>query len=103
MNALRLAKMTTEASPSALLEYSLYGLPLQAQQVYQVMIMLPIGDLVILVLRNLIGIQTLRTFTSVLIALAYRESHDGCGLLLFSTIMVLGLPLRSSLEDCKLL
>lgn len=43
MNALRLAKMTTENSPSALLEYSLYGLPLQAQQVYQVMIMIPIG------------------------------------------------------------
>ena len=102
MNALRLARMTTEATPSALLEYSLYGLPLQAQQVYQVMIMIPIGVLVILVLRNLIGIQTLGTFTPVLIALAFRETQVGWGILLFTVITVLGLSLRSYLEHLKL-
>ncbi|WP_193075374.1 inactive transglutaminase family protein [Pseudomonas sp. FME51] len=102
MNALRLAKMTTENSPSALLEYSLYGLPLQAQQVYQVMIMIPIGVLVILVLRNLIGIQTLGTFTPVLIALAFRETQVGWGILLFTLITALGLSLRSYLEHLKL-
>src|SRR5690606_13172273 len=102
MNALRLAKMTTEASPSALLEYSLYGLPLQAQQVYQVMIMIPIGVLVILVLRNLIGIQTLGTFTPVLIALAFRETQVGWGIVLFTLITALGLSLRSYLEHLKL-
>ncbi len=102
MNALRLAKMTTENSPSALLEYSLYGLPLQAQQVYQVMIMIPIGVLVILVLRNLIGIQTLGTFTPVLIALAFRETQVGWGIALFTLITALGLSLRSYLEHLKL-
>ena len=102
MNALRLATMTTEANPSALLEYSLYGLPLQAQQVYQVMVMIPIGVLVILVLRNLIGIQTLGTFTPVLIALAFRETQVGWGILLFTLITALGLSLRSYLEHLKL-
>ena len=102
MNALRLAKMTTENNPSALLEYSLYGLPLQAQQVYQVMIMIPIGVLVILVLRNLIGIQTLGTFTPVLIALAFRETQVGWGIVLFTLITALGLSLRSYLEHLKL-
>ena len=102
MNALRLAQMTTDSNASPLLEYSLYGLPLQAQQVYQVMIMIPIGVLVILVLRNLIGIQTLGTFTPVLIALAFRETQVGWGIMLFTLITVLGLSVRSYLEHLKL-
>ena len=102
MNALRLAQMTTDNSPNALLEYSLYGLPLHAQQVYRVMIMIPIGVLVILVLRNLIGIQTLGTFTPVLISLAFRETQVGWGIALFTLITALGLSLRSYLEHLKL-
>lgn len=102
MNALRLAKMSTDNGTSALLEYSLYGLPLHAQQVYQVMIMIPIGVLVILVLRNLIGIQTLGTFTPVLISLAFRETQVGWGIALFTLITALGLSLRSYLEHLKL-
>ncbi len=102
MNALRLAKLTTQNSASALLEYSLYGLPLQSQRVYQVMIMIPVGVLVILILRNLIGMQTLGTFTPVLIALAFRETELGCGIALFTLITALGLSLRSYLEHLKL-
>lgn len=102
MNALRLAKMTTENRASALLEYSLYGLPLHAQHVYKVMIMIPVGVLVILILRNLIGIQTLGTFTPVLIALAFRETQVGWGIVLFTLITALGLSLRSYLEHLKL-
>ena len=102
MNALRLAKLTTQNSASALLEYSLYGLPLQSQRVYQVMIMIPVGVLVILILRNLIGMQTLGTFTPVLIALAFRETELGWGIALFTLITALGLSLRSYLEHLKL-
>ncbi|MEL0166977.1 MAG: inactive transglutaminase family protein [Pseudomonadaceae bacterium] len=102
MNALRLAKLTTQNSASALLEYSLYGLPLQAQRVYQVMIMIPVGVLVILILRNLIGMQTLGTFTPVLIALAFRETELVWGIALFTLITALGLSLRSYLEHLKL-
>ena len=102
MNALRLAKLTTQNSASALLEYSLYGLPLQSQRGYQVMIMIPVGVLVILILRNLIGMQTLGTFTPVLIALAFRETELGWGIALFTLITALGLSLRSYLEHLKL-
>ncbi len=57
MNAIRLAKLTDENTDASFLEYSLYGLPLQTQQTYQVMMMIPIGVLVILILRNLGGLQ----------------------------------------------
>ena len=102
MNAMRLAQMSSDNGTSALLEYSLYGLPLHAQQVYRVMIMIPIGVLVILILRNLIGIQTLGTFTPVLISLAFRETQVGWGIALFTLITALGLSLRSYLEHLKL-
>ncbi|MBC7208944.1 MAG: inactive transglutaminase family protein, partial [Pseudomonas sp.] len=102
MNAIRLAKLTDENTDADFLEYSLYGLPLQTQQTFMIMVMIPIGVLVILVLRNLIGIQTLGTFTPVLIALAFRETQLGFGIILFTVITALGLSLRSYLEHLKL-
>ena len=58
--------------------------------------------LVILILRNLGGLQTLGTFTPVLIALAFRETQLGFGIVLFTIITALGLSLRSYLEHLKL-
>ena len=102
MNAIRLAKLSDENTEAAFLEYSLYGLPLSTQQTFQIMIMIPIGVLVILILRNLIGLQTLGTFTPVLIALAFRETGLQWGIALFTVITALGLSLRSYLEHLKL-
>ena len=102
MNAIRLAKLTDENTDADFLEYSLYGLPLQTQQTFMIMVMIPIGVLVILILRNLIGLQTLGTFTPVLIALAFRETQLGFGIVLFTVITALGLSLRSYLEHLKL-
>ena len=102
MNAIRLAKLTDENTDANFLDYSLYGLPLQTQQTFMIMVMIPIGVLVILILRNLIGLQTLGTFTPVLIALAFRETQLGFGILLFTVITALGLSLRSYLEHLKL-
>ncbi|MNP45018.1 hypothetical protein D3C76_1389090 [compost metagenome] len=56
----------------------------------------------ILVLRNLIGLQTLGTFTPVLIALAFRETGLQWGIALFTVVTALGLSLRSYLEHLKL-
>jgi hypothetical protein len=102
MNAIRLAKLTDENTDVDFLEYSLYGLPLQTQQTFMIMVMIPIGVLVILILRNLGGLQTLGTFTPVLIALAFRETQLGFGIILFTVITTLGLSLRSYLEHLKL-
>ncbi|WP_426808936.1 inactive transglutaminase family protein [Pseudomonas sp. WOUb67] len=102
MNAIRLAKLTDENTDADFLEYSLYSLPLQTQQTFMIMVMIPIGVLVILVLRNLVGLQTLGTFTPVLIALAFRETQLGFGIVLFTVITALGLSLRSYLEHLKL-
>jgi hypothetical protein len=98
MNAMRLAKLTDENTDADFLGYSLYSLPLQTQQTFMIMLMIPIGVLVILILRNLVGLQTLGTFTPVLIALAFREMQLGFGIALFTLITALGLSVRSGLE-----
>ncbi|MFZ0156246.1 UUP1 family membrane protein, partial [Pseudomonas sp.] len=41
MNAIRLAKLTDENTDADFLEYSLYGLPLQTQQTFMIMVMIP--------------------------------------------------------------
>ncbi len=102
INAIRLAQLTDQNSNARFFEYSLYGLPLETQQTYQIMIMIPVGVLLILILRNVIGIQTLGTFTPVLIAMAFRETRLLSGILLFSLITAMGLSLRSYLEHLKL-
>lgn len=102
MNAIRLAQLSSDSAGAGFLDFSLYGLPLQTQQTYQVMIMIPLGVMVILILRNLGGLQTLGTFTPVLIALAFRETQLGFGIILFTIITSLGLALRSYLEHLKL-
>lgn len=97
-----ISQMANQKDASSFITYSLYSLPIQVQETYNVMIMIPIGVLVILILRNIIGLQTLGTFTPVLIALAFRETGLGFGICLFTIIVTLGLSVRSYLEHLKL-
>ncbi|QIQ21287.1 UUP1 family membrane protein [Zophobihabitans entericus] len=100
LTAISLAKVAQEGN--SLMEYSFYSLPISTQWAYQVMLMIPFGVLIILVLRNIVGVNTLGTFTPVLIALAFRETGLVFGLVFFSLIVSAGLSLRSYLEHLKL-
>ena len=102
LNAIRLARLTNDQTQNGFLDYSLYGLPLATQQTYRILIVVPLGVFVILLVRNLIGLSTLGTFTPVLIALAFRETQLGFGITLFCVITALGLLLRAYLEHLKL-
>ena len=86
-----------------LMEFSLYSLPVHIQNVYKVLLMIPLGAFVVVFMRNLIGIRTFGTFMPVLIALAFRETELLWGLILFGLIVGLGLLLRAYVEQLKLL
>jgi hypothetical protein len=88
---------------SKLMEYSLFNLPVQTQNVYRVLLTVPIGALLVVFLRNLIGIKTFGTFMPILIALAFRETELIWGVILFSTIVAIGLLFRFYLEKLRLL
>lgn len=89
------------ASPIAAI--SLLGLPVHVQNVYAILLMVPLGAFFVAFLRNVIGIRTFGTFMPVLIALAFRETQLLSGILLFTGIVALGLALRFALEKLKLL
>jgi hypothetical protein len=75
----------------------------RTQAVYRVILTIPLGALVLVLLRNIVGIKTFGTFSPVLIALAFRETRLVNGILLFSLVVILGLSVRFYLEQLKLL
>lgn len=86
-----------------LAQFSLLGLPLHVQNTYTIMLMVPFGALLVVLLRNVIGIRTFGTFMPVLIALAFRETELLWGVVLFSSVVAAGLAMRFWLEHLKLL
>ncbi len=86
-----------------LYEFSLLALPLDTQNVYRVLLTVPIGVLLLVLLRNIIGIKTFGTFMPVLIAMAFRETQLLWGVILFSLVVSMGLGIRFYLEQLKLL
>jgi len=86
-----------------LLAYSLFTLPLSTQQVYRIILTVPIGVFFLTLLRNVIGIQTFGTFMPVLIAIAFRETHLLWGIILFTLVVSIGLLIRLYFETLRLL
>jgi hypothetical protein len=86
-----------------LLELSLFSLPLETQRLYRILLLVPIGALLIVIFRNVIGLSTFGTFMPVLIALAFRETELVWGIILFVILSGLGVAARFYLERLKLL
>lgn len=102
-DAMAVAEQRLEVQNANLVNYSLLSLPLQAQGVYRVLLMIPIGAFVMLLLRNLVGIKTYGTFMPILIALAFRETRLVAGIVLFSLVIAAGLLVRFYMERLRLL
>ena len=88
---------------SVFADFSPLALPVDSQNIYRVLLMVPLGALIVVLLRTFVGISTFGTFMPVLIALAFRETQLGWGILLFSLIVSIGLMLRFYLERLMLL
>jgi hypothetical protein len=101
--ALQLAVEKGTIKKPFLLDFSLFSLPVQLQAVYRVILLVPIGVLFLVFLRNVIGIRTFGTFMPVLIALSFRETQLLWGIFLFTTLVGIGLLIRLYLEHLKLL
>lgn len=103
LDAVTIAETQAAAKGANLIDFSLYSLPIQTQAVYSVLLMIPIGALVMVVLRNMVGIDAFGTFMPVLIALAFRETKLVWGIILFTLLVTLGLSIRFLLERLRLL
>jgi len=88
---------------SFLNSWSLHKLPLATQNVYIILLMIPLGALVVVFMRTIVGVPCFGTFMPILISLAFRETELLWGIVLFCLITGSGLAFRFFLERLNLL
>ncbi len=88
---------------AALIDFSIYSLPLAEQNAFKSILLVPIGALVVVIMRLLIGVKTSGTFMPILIALAFIQTTLVAGVLIFLTVVGAGLVIRSFLSRLNLL
>lgn len=102
-DSMSVAEARAESARSRLQQFSPMSLPIQTQSVYGLLLLIPVGSLIIVVLRNVVGVKAIGTFMPVLIAIAFRETQLLSGILLFSLVVAAGLSIRFFLERLRLL
>lgn len=103
LDAVAIAETQAAQRDVSAVNFSLYSLPIQTQAVYSVLLMIPIGALIMVLMRNFVGIDAFGTFMPVLIALAFRETQLVWGVILFTLLVTLGLSIRFLLDRLRLL
>jgi len=103
MTQLSVANRVESKLDTGLLALSLNDLPVRTQNVYRVLLMVPVGAFVIVLMRGLVGVPTFGTFMPVLVALAFRETKLAAGLALFIIVVSAGLAIRVALTRLRLL
>ncbi len=88
---------------SLLVDFSIYSLPLAHQNTFKLLLMIPLGALIVVILRNMVGLQTAGTFMPILIAMVFLQVNLLAGLTLFILIVGIGLVLRGYLSHLNLL
>ncbi len=100
---IQVARKRADHLGSLLVRFSLLNIPVNLQNVYRVILMVPLGALLIVILRNVVGLRTFGTFMPILIGLAFRETKLLWGIALFVVLVGVGLLLRFYLERLRLL
>ncbi|MGR5351078.1 inactive transglutaminase family protein [Vibrio sp. DNB22_19_2] len=86
-----------------LLNLSIHSLPLEEQAMFKTIMLIPIGALIVVFLRVIIGLKTSGTFMPVLIAVAFVQTQLITGIVGFLLIVGTGLIIRSYLSRLNLL
>lgn len=87
----------------SLLNFSIHSLPIEEQAMFKTIMLIPIGALIVVMLRVLVGLKTSGTFMPVLIAVAFVQTQLIPGIVGFLLIVGTGLVIRSYLSRLNLL
>ena len=90
-------------SNSEFLNFSLFTLPASQQNAFKQILLIPMGVLIVVILRILVGIRTMGTFMPVLFSLAFIQTSLLNGLVMFFVIVFSGLFIRFYLSRLRLL
>jgi hypothetical protein len=99
--ALDLVKAQYKESAFSVL--SIQHLPIEEQSMFKLLLLLPIGALVVVFMRIIIGLKTSGTFMPILIAMAFLQTSLVLGVVSFVTVVAMGLVLRTYLSRLNLL
>lgn len=91
------------AAGEELVSFSLSALPADEQSLFKNLLLLPIGVVIVVFLRVIVGIKTSGTFMPVLIAMSFLQTSLVFGLVGFIAIVGVGLIVRSWLSHLNLL
>ncbi|UTF59086.1 inactive transglutaminase family protein [Gilvimarinus sp. DA14] len=80
-----------------------YSLPIEEQSMFKLLFLLPLGALVVVFMRVIVGLRTAGTFMPILISLAFLQTSLVPGLISFILIVGFGLLLRNYLSYLNLL
>ncbi|WP_104204201.1 inactive transglutaminase family protein [Billgrantia saliphila] len=97
------AAVRSQLADDTLLNFSIHSLPLEEQALFQTILLIPIGALVVVFLRIMVGLKTSGTFMPVLIALAFIQTSLPTGLIGFLLVVSVGLVIRNYLSYLNLL
>lgn len=87
----------------AVFNLSIYSLPISEQAIFRSILLLPLGALVVVLFRAVVGLETAGTFMPVLIALAFLKMSLLPGLITFLLVIAGGLVLRQAMAHLNLL
>lgn len=94
------AKLSGQTS---LFDYSIYSLPLAEQNALKWLSIFPLAILMVVLLRNVIGLLTMGTFTPMLLSMSLIKTGLIPGLICFALIVGIGLIMRAVLSKLNLL
>ena len=91
------------AGDSFFANLGVHRLPIEEQSMFKLLLLLPLGAVVVVFFRVLIGIRTSGTFMPILIALVFLQTSLLPGLIAFISVVMFGLLLRGYLSQLNLL
>ncbi len=103
VSATTIAKNMIKDANAEFLNFSLYTLPSLQQNAFKQILLVPIGALIVVIMRILIGFRTMGTFMPILFSLAFIQTTLLSGILLFIVIIGAGLFVRTYLSKLQLL
>jgi hypothetical protein len=99
----RNAALTINKKQSSIVDFSLYTLPVESQNSFKRLLLVPIGALIVVFLRVFIGLKTSGTFMPILLAMAFVQTGLISGVIMFLLIVSIGLIVRQYLSGLNML
>ena len=92
-----------QAKKAGWFDHTIYNLPLAQQNTLKWLSVFPLGILLVVLMRNIVGVQTMGTFTPMLISMSLVKTGFVTGLICFVAIVIMGLIIRFIMSKLNLL